>query len=182
VSLGLPALTATSPLTATVTSSGAPVVAGAVLYDYQQFQVGSIHELAYGGSALPLSGPALLTDLVINRPTESTLLLSAPEDAATVIVTPIRVLGSRSAPPPRTLHVPAGRTIAFRLSTFFPPGTYTRLAVEIRPADDSGPVYATRYLRERGARGTLSTLLTLRGPAQLVPRPTAVQDDEAGYP
>lgn len=182
VSLGLSDLAAASPLTVTVTSPGAPVVAGAVLEDVQVGLPRGFHELAYGGSALPLSGPALLTDLAINRPTESTLLLSAPDTAATVVVTPIRVLGSPSAPAPRTLHIPAGRTIAFRLSTFFPPGTQARLAVEVRPEADSGPVYATRYLRERGARGTLSTLLTLQGPAQLVPRPTAVQDDEAGYP
>ena len=48
--------------------------------------------------------------------------------------------------------------------------------------DDCGPVYASRYLRERGGRGTLTTLLTLQGPAQLVERPATVQDDEAGYP
>jgi hypothetical protein len=176
-------LTDTTALTATVTSSGAAVVASALLVDHQDVQLGSIRDIAYGGSSLPLTGPALLTDLVINRPTESTLLLSAPGDAATVVVTPIKVLGSAGAPPKaRRLTIPAGRTIAFRLSTFFPPGTSAQLAVEVRPEDGSGPVYATRYLRERGGRGTLTTLLTLRGPARLVPRPTAVQDDEAGYP
>jgi hypothetical protein len=94
-----------------------------------------------------------------------------------------RVLGAAGSPPrPRTISIPAGRTFPVRLSTFFPPGTSARLAIEVRPLDDSGPVYASRYLRERGGRGALATLLTLQGPAQLVARPPAVQDDEAGYP
>jgi hypothetical protein len=178
----LATMTDASPLTATVTSTGTPVVAGAVAYDFQDFPRYGLPDVSFGGSAAPLSGPALLTDLVIDRPTESTLVLSAPDAAATVVVTPITVIGALSAPAPRTLHVPAGRTLAFRLSTFFPPGTQTRLAVEVRPVGDSGAVYATRYLRERGAHGVLSTLLDLQGPAQLVPRPTAQQDDGAGYP
>lgn len=181
--INLGAVTEQSPVTVTVTSAGAPVVAGGFLVESQLFQVGGIRETAYAGSATALSGPALLTDLVINHPTESTLLLSAPDTAARVLITPIKVLGAAGAPPaPRRVAIPAGRTIAFRLSTFFPPGTTARLAVEVRPEGGSGPVYATRYLRERGNRGTLTTLLTLRGPAQLVDRPSVVQDDEAGYP
>jgi hypothetical protein len=176
-------LTKRSPVTARIVSSGAPVVAGASLVDVQRFQIGPVREIAYAASARPLTGPALLTDLVIDRPTESTLLLSAPEEAATVTVTPIRVIGAAGDPPPaRTLHIAAGRTISFRLTAFYPPGTRAKLAVEVRPDADSGPVYATRYLRERGNRGTLSTLLTLQGPSQLVSRPTVVQDDGAGYP
>jgi hypothetical protein len=179
----LEGLTNASPLTARVRSTGAPVVASAYLVDQQEPQVGYIRDIAYGGSSLPLTGPALLTDLVINRPTESTLLLTAPDEDATVVVTPIKVLGSAGLPPaPRRVRIAGGRTVAFRLSTFFPPGTSAQLAVEVRPEEGSGPVYATRYLRERGSRGTLTTLLTLQGPAQLVARPVAVQDDEAGYP
>jgi hypothetical protein len=159
------------------------VVASALLVDEQQPQVGYIRDIAYVGATRPLTGPALLTDLVINRPTESTLVLTAPDGDATVVVTPIKVLGSAGSPPaPRTLRIAGGRTVAFRLSTFFRPGTSAQLAVEVRPEEGSGPVYATRYLRERGARGTLTTLLTLQGPAQLVDRPVAVHDDEAGYP
>ncbi len=183
ISLPLTTYTDSSSVTATVTSTGAPVVAGAVLIDVQTFQVGPVRELAFGGSAVPLSGPALLTDLVIDRPTESTLLLSAPGEAATVLVTPIRVLGAVGSPPPaRRIQVPAGRSVELRLTTFFPPGTQARLAVEVRPVPGSGEVYATRYLREHGARGTLSALLGLEGPDQQVARPITVQDDSAGYP
>ena len=182
VIVGLNELAATSPVTATVTSASGPVVAGGVVVDLQQFQVGGIRELAYAGSALPLTGPALLTDLVIDRPTESTLILTAPEDAASVVITPIRVLGAAGDPPrARRVAIPAGRVLTFRLSTLFPPGTNARLAVEVRPELDSGPVYASRYLRERGSRGTLTTLLTLQGPAQLVPRPVVVGDVGAAY-
>ena len=178
----LETLTDQSPVTLRITSSGSPVVAGAYLADWQEFQSTPIRDTAYAGSATPLSGPALLTDLVINRPTESTLILSAPDEAATVVISPITVLGAAGLPPqPRTVEIPAGRTVTVKLSTFFPPGTSARLAIEIRPLDDSGPVYASRYLRERGGRGTLSTLLTLRGPARLVSRPATVQDSEAGY-
>jgi hypothetical protein len=175
-------LASTSPLTATVTSAGAPVVAAGYVQDSQPFQLTHVVEIAFIGSSLPLSGSAVLTDLVIDRPTESTLILSAPDTAATVTITPIPVRGSAAAPPPRRVAIPAGRTVQIRLSSFFPPGTSARLAVEVRPEVGSGPVYAARYLREHGARGPLSTLLTLQGPAQLVSRPTAVQDDEAGYP
>jgi len=183
VRVNLSTLAATTPVTATVTSSGAPVVASAFLVDVLPFQTTEVRDISYGGSSGPLTGPALVTDLVINRATESTLLLTAPDAAASVVVTPITVIGAASAPPaPRTVRVPAGRTVAFRLSTFFPPGTQAQLAVEVRPQADSGPVYASRFLKERGGRGALATLLTLQGPAQLVPRPTARQDDEAGYP
>lgn len=176
-------ISAVSSLTATVTSSGSPVVAGGYLIDYQRVQPTGIREIAYAGSSLPLSGSSLLTDLVIDRPTESTLILSAPEGSATVTVTPITVLGStRATPAPKRLAIPAGRTVTLRLTTFFPPGTQAQLAVEVRPDPGSGPVYATRYLRERGSRGTLSTLLTLQGPAQLVDQPVVTRDAEAGYP
>jgi hypothetical protein len=167
-----------SALAATVTSVGAPVIAGAYIKDLQE---GSVRDYAYTAGALPLSGPALVTDVVIDRPTESTLILSAPESGATVVVTPIRVLGQSGAPPaPKTVRIAGGRTATLRLSTFYPPGTTAQLAVELRPQPGSGPVYAARYLRARGAHGPLTTLLVLQGPAQLVTRPDVVEDPQAG--
>ena len=172
-----------SALSATVRSTGAPVLAGLVMFEAADVRVNGIREVAFGGSSPPLSGPALLTDLVINRPTESTLVLSAPGRAARVAITPITVLGARTAPPPpRTVAIPAGRTITVPLSRFYPPGTNARLAIEVRPLDGSGQVYAARYLRERGARGILATFLALQGPSLTVARPVAVQDNEAAYP
>jgi hypothetical protein len=166
----------TSPLSATVTSAGAPIIAGGYVKDLQR---GTIREFAYTAGALPLSGPALVTDVVIDRPTESTLILSAPQGGATVVVTPIRVLGqSGPLPAPKTVRIGSGRTATLRLSTFFEPAAQAQLAVELRPQDGSGPVYAARYLRERGAHGPLTTLLVLQGPAQLVSRPDVVQDGD----
>jgi hypothetical protein len=172
-------VTLTSAVTATVISEGAPVLAGALVRDAQP---GSpVREFAYTAGSRPLSGPALLTDLVIDRPTESTLVLSAPDSAASVVVTPIRVLGTNGAlPAPKTLKIEAGRTVTLRLSTFYPPGSAAQLALEVRPVVGSGPVYAGRYLRERGAHGPLTTLLDLRGPAQRVSRPVVVQDAQVG--
>jgi hypothetical protein len=179
VQVSLDAVAATSPLAAQVTSTGAPVLASGIVTDLQDPPV---RDFSYTTGTQALSGDALLTDLVIDRPTESTLLLTAPEGSARVVVRPIRVVGTVGAlPGPRTITIPAGRTVSFRLSTFYPPGTSTRLAVEVQPTAGSGPVYAARYLRARGAHGPLTTLLVLRGPAQRVSRPAVVQDVEAGY-
>ncbi len=167
-----------SALTAEITSTGGPIVAGGFVQDRQ---TGGIREFAFTGGSTPLSGPALLTDLVIDRPTESTLILSALDGPASVVIRPIRVVGTKGElPTARRVQIPAGRTVTFKLSTFYPPGTETRLAVQVRPDDTSGLVYAARYLRERGARGPLSTLLDLQGPAQLVVRPEVVEDRSLG--
>ena len=169
-------------LAATVTSSGAPVIAGGLAKDYTS--PSPVREIAYTAGALPLSGPALVTDVVINRPTESTLILTAPAGKATVTVTPVPVLGQTGPKPsgPVKVRIPAGRTAILKLSTFFKPGAEAQLAVEVRPDAGSGPVYAARYLRERGAHGPLTTLLVLEGPSQLVSRPAVVNDPQAGTP
>lgn len=171
----LDALTAASALTVTVTSDGAPVLAGAVAVDGDAASLA--REFCYTTGALPLSGPALLTDVVVNPQTASTLILTAPQASASIVLTPLRVLGVPGAlPAARTVVVPASRTIAVRLSTLLPAGSSARLALEVRPAAGSGPVYAARYLRESGALGPLTTLLVLRGPAQQVVRPVVVRD------
>jgi hypothetical protein len=167
-------LTDKAPATVKVVSDGGPVVAGAFIYD---LQTGPIREIAYAGSAVPLSGPALLTDLVINRPTESTLLLTALDNEATVDVTPVSIVGvDGPLPAPKRVTVPAGRTTTLKLSTFLPPGATGRLAVEVRPVPGSAPVYAARYLREHGSRGPLTTFLDLQGAAQRVSQPAVVRD------
>ena len=166
---------ANTPAAVQVTSNGPPVLAGAFVYDAQE---GKIREFSYAGSARPLSGVAEITDLVINRPTESTLLLSALGDRdASVDVTPVPIVGSSAPlPPAKTIKVPSGRTVVLHLSTFLKPGATGRLAVEIRPTPGSGPVYAARYLREHGAKGPLTTLLDLQGAAQRVLRPMVSRD------
>ncbi|GAC1442109.1 MAG: hypothetical protein NVS3B26_03290 [Mycobacteriales bacterium] len=167
-------LTDKSAATVKIISEGGPVIAGAFVYDLQE---GPVREIAYAGSALPLSGPALVTDVVINRPTESTLFLTALAGPATVDVVPVPIVGLDGAlPAAKRVVVPAGRTTAVRLSTFLPPGASGRLAVEVSPQPGSAPVYAARYLRERGSTGPLTTMLVLQGAAQRVPLPAVVRD------
>ena len=175
VSREITPLLMSTPAAVRVHSEGAPVLAGAFVYDAQE---GKIREFSYAGAARPLSGVAEITDLVINRPTESTLILSALGDQdASVDVTPVPIVGLPGPlPAAKTVKVPAGRTVVLRMSTFLKPGATGRLAVEIRPSAGSGPVYAARYLNEHGAKGPLTTLLDLQGAAQRVVRPVAAAD------
>ena len=178
VAARLESVTDTSTVTASITSDGAPVIAGAFVEDGS---TSGIRDFSYTGGTQPLSGPALLTDLSINRPTESSLILSAPGDAANVLVTPITVIGVAGKPPAaRLVPVPAGRVRTLKLSTFYPPGTKTLLAVEVTALPGSGPVYAVRYLKEHGTHGPLVTLLDLQGPAQRVVRPAVLEDRQLG--
>ena len=130
---------------------------------------------------MPLTGPAVLTDLVIDRPTESILVLSALDSDAVVEIRPIPVRGfGGPLPAPKRLRVTGGRTALLLLSTFLPPGANGRLAVEVRARAGSGPLYATRYLRAHGAHGPLTTLLSLQGADQEVPRAQVGRDPLAG--
>ena len=141
----------------------------------------TVTEVSFAGSALPLAGPAVLTDLVIDRPTESILILSALDRDAVVEIRPIPVRGFDGAlPPAKQVRVTAGRSDQLLLSTFLPPGQSGRLAVEVRVKAGSGALYATRYLRAHGAHGPLTTLLDLQGADQEVPRAQVVRDPLAG--
>lgn len=164
-----------------VTSQGgaaAPVVAGGLVVDAQPGLTD--RDFAYAAAGEPLGGPALLTELALDQPTESALIISALDGDASVTVTAFQPLAAKAAPlgPPRTVLVPGGSTQVLALSTFLPPGTQARFAVEIRPAAGSGPVYVARYLRTRDSNGPMSTLLTLQSAAREVERP-AVRSDPA---
>ena len=167
------------PATLEVTTDGGAVVAGGLASDVQPGE--TVTEVSFAGSALPLAGPAVLTDLVIDRPTESILILSALDRDAVVEIRPIPVRGFDGAlPPAKQVRVTAGRSDQLLLSTFLPPGQSGRLAVEVRVKAGSGALYATRYLRAHGAHGPLTTLLDLQGADQEVPRAQVVRDPLAG--
>ena len=167
------------PATVEVTSDGAPVVAGGRAVDVQPDS--AITEVSFAGSAVPLAGPAVLTDLVIDRPTESGLILTALGEDAIVEVRPIPVLGFGGAlPAAKRVPVIGGRSYVLPLSRFLKPGATGRLAIEVRTVAGSGPVYATRYLRAHGARGPLTTLLVLQGADQEVPLMRVGRDPLAG--
>jgi hypothetical protein len=180
----LSALLAGTPAAVRVRSDGGPVLASGLVTDARFVDgraAGAVRELSYAAATAPLTGPALLTDVVLEPPVESTLLVSALDGDARVVVTPVPVLGGPTQlPAAKTVEVAAGRTAALRLSTFLPPGSTGRLALDVRPAAGSGPVHAARYLRERGATGPLTTLLSLAGASGRVPRPVVVRDPLVG--
>ena len=170
-------LTDETPAAVRVRSDGGPVLAGAFVFDSQG--TSPVKDFAYTASAQPLTGPALLTDVAIDRPTESTLLLTALDADAAVEVTPVPIVGrAGTLPSAKRVEIPGGRTVALRLSTFLPPGATGRLAVEVRPL--RGRVHAARYLRERGATGPLTTVLVLQGAAQRVVLPAVRRDPMVG--
>jgi Family of unknown function (DUF5719) len=173
VAVYITAAVAATPAAVRVTADQ-PLLAAAEVHDSQGTPV---QDVAYAEAGGPLDGSALLTDLVLDRPTQSTLLLTALDGDASVVVTAVPVLGVPGPlPPPRTVEVPGGRTTALALSALVPPGASARLAVLITPGPGSSPVHVARYLRERGASGPLSTLLLLRGAVAQVPRPAVAPD------
>lgn len=171
------------PAAVRVRSSGAPVLAAAMVYDLQD---GPVRELSWAGAALPLTGPALLADVALSAPSEQTLLVSALVEDAVVEVVPVPVLGADGTssvvelPAPRRVEVAAGTLVPVRLSTFVEPGATARLAFEVRPV--AGQVHASRYLRERTATGPLTALLPVVSAVPTVERPRVEADPLAGRP
>ncbi len=179
------ALLATSPAAVRVVSRDAPVLASGLVVDARFLgdrPVGPVRELAWTGAARPLAGPALVTDVVLDRPTESTLLLTAFDADASVRVTPVPIAGREGAalPAARDVRIAAGRTVALRLSGFLARGATGRIAVEVRPLPGSGAVVGARYLREGRDDGPLSTLLVLRSGTPPVRPPVVVVDPVIG--
>ena len=168
---------AATPAAVAVTATGAPLLAAARVDEGSPTGTG---DFAYAGATGPLDGPALLSDLVLDARTESTLLLSAVDGDTSVVVTPVPVVGGAGGlPGPRTVAVPGGSVAQLRLSELLPAGAVRSLAVEVRPAPGAAAVYVARYLRENNATGPLTTLLALQSGVREVPRPAVVADPEA---
>ncbi|MCW2622995.1 MAG: hypothetical protein JWL64_2597 [Frankiales bacterium] len=160
-----------------ITSDGGPVVAAGVVVA----QWSPVQEFSYTSSGVALDGPALLTEVTLDRQSQHYLLLSAPEGDAAVTVTAFPTLGATLArlAAPKTLRVAGGTTQVLALATFLPPGSQARLAVEVRPDPGAGPVYASAYLSSPDAAGPRETMLTLRSAAQEVERPAVLADPAA---
>ena len=154
---------AATPATVRVRSTAGPVLAGAEVLD---LQTGPVRELSWAGAGTALTGPALLADVALSPPAEVTLLLTATETDAVVVLRP-RPVGGQPAPPTgQRVEVAALTTVAVRLSTLLPPGSSARLAVELETT--GGPVVAARVLRERAATGPLTAVLpVVSGPGQV---------------
>lgn len=149
-----------------------PLLAGALVVDRQD---GPVREIAFAAATTALREPALLADVRLSAPTEVTLLMTATDADAVVEVVPTRAPGR--LPAPQRVEVPAGTTVAVRLSRLLPPGSDGSLTVELRV---QGQVHAARYSRERGGRGPLTTLLPVVAPRRTVPQPVVVADPAAG--
>lgn len=156
-----------------VRSDGAPLLGGAVVVDQQD---GPVREIAYSAATLPLDSPTLLADVRLSPASEVTLLLSAVDGDAVVLLRPLAAPGE--LPAAQRVEVPAASTVAVRLSRFLPPRSTGSLALEVRPL--SGQVHGARYSLERGSRGPLTTLLPLTPSRLTATRPVVVADPGAG--
>ncbi|MDQ6650453.1 MAG: DUF5719 family protein, partial [Actinomycetota bacterium] len=170
---------ATAAASVRVTSESAPIVAS-VFLDASAAD-SAIHEFAWVGAGLPLSGPTLVGNAGGSDTTTSTLYLSAPEGSATVTVGVVPNAG-RPAPtgPPVTVSVPAGRLVALPAADILKGTDSQGLVLSV--TGGSGPVYAGRWLVERGARGPLVTYLQLVSAPRVVPMPTVLADQSASLP
>ena len=154
---------AATPATVRVRSTAGPVLAGAEVLD---LQTGPVRELSWAGAATALTGPALLADVALSPRAEVTLLLTATETDAVVVLRPVPVGGQPAPPTGRRVAVAALTTVAVRLSTLLPPGSSARLAVELQTT--GGPVVAARVLRERAPTGPLTAVLpVVSGPGRV---------------
>lgn len=173
IAVDLSELLRDTPAALRVRSDGPPVVAGASVVDRQD---GPVRELAHTASARGVEEPATLADVRLSPPTEVTLLLSALDAAAVVELVPLAA--TDELPALQRVEVPAGTTVAVKLSRFLPPASTGSLTIELRPV--SGRVHAARYTRERGDRAPLTTLLPLSPDPATALRPEVVADPGAG--
>lgn len=177
VPVDLTALLAGSPGAVTVTSAAGPVLAVGLVAD----GAGPTQDISYAGSAGPLDGPGLIPDLAGGA---GVLLLTALAGDASVVVTPLPVLGvppGAATPAPQAVPVAGGTTVGLPLVTFGVTGDGT-LALQVGPAPGSGPVHAAVLLREDLPDGPLTTLLTLVAARQGAERPVVDADPGAALP
>lgn len=153
---------ADTPAALRVRSDGAPVLVGAVVVDLQR---GAIREIAFAAATSALDAPTPLPGVRLSPPTEVTLLLSAVDGDAVVDLVPVAGAEGRET---QRVEVLAATTVAVRLPLS---------ALEVRPV--RGTVHAARYVRERGERGPLTTLLPLQPSRLTVQRPPVVADQGA---
>lgn len=160
-------------------AEGAPVFVTAFAESHARFL--PIKEIGYVGPAGPLTGPTLVTEARNTEDFDCALLLSAPDGRARVTIHTMVKEGHTPRPiVSKTLDVPQGRLVVF---------PYRRLerdplaSVVITPADDSAPVYVTRVISERGARGPLfSATALVTQPAAGFQVPEVTADPSAALP
>lgn len=115
-----------------------------------------IGEFAFSAAVPPLEGPTPVGVTTIGRG-RSTIFLSAPASAGTVLVTTLGVGGVQISAPQRVV-VGAGRTVSIEL----PEQTSVPFSVVLEQVSGAGSIYAARELLELGARGPLYTIEPVR--------------------
>jgi hypothetical protein len=169
--LGTSAATVTVRSAPTAEGSPPPVVAG-VLVDAASTERNGIHELTYLGSVGQLQGPALVPILVTRGagdPADSVVVLSAPQDAATVTLLVRTAAGAAALT--RTVRISAGTTVAVSMVRLKVP---TGSSLTVTPEAGSGPVYGSRIIEEDGALGPLLSAFQLVGAPPLEQVPAVV--------
>lgn len=134
---------------------------------------------AMSAAAPPISEQAIAADNPPSAVGSASLVISAPgRTAATVRILTATSKISFSGQQGTVVHVPAGRTVVFRLRP--PDRKPVPFAVVVSPEAGSGPVYVSRIITSRG--GKVRAILPLTSALTWVPLPQAEQAIAAGVP
>jgi hypothetical protein len=133
-------------------------------------------DVGYTTATGPLTGTAVVAGARGGRRGTTTLLLTAPETAAKVTLTALVPRGT--SPKPRTITVPAGRTVA----VVHAPRGAEAYALVVSPEPGSGPVYAAHALTAQHSSEPLLTSSPLVAGRYDVPVPRVQSDPSAVLP
>ena len=153
--------------------SDAPVTAGVLTR--LGVRAGRLGDIAYAaaGTALVPATPGVVAQARTGETVTSSLLLTAPGDAATVELTPLAPAGG----PAVEVDIPAGRHVVVDLATV---STAEAYALAVSPLPGSGPVLAVRQVEELEARGPMITSTPVTPGRYAVPVPRVVADVSTG--
>ncbi|MQA77050.1 MAG: hypothetical protein GEV10_00975 [Streptosporangiales bacterium] len=161
----------TKSATALQVSSDVPLVASVVAVEGGSGEDGGV---AFSAGTPALSSPATVP-LVPTGKIEATLHLTAAVEDAQVDV---RTMSPRPSAP-RTVRIPAGRTVQVKLT---PPRGDSAYGIIVTPRDGSGPVYGSRVLTASPKDGPLIASLGLVPGVHQVSLPPVVPEIGAGVP
>jgi hypothetical protein len=155
--------------------SDVPVTAG-VLTELSG-ATGELGEIAYTAATAPLTteAPGVVSDARGGKGVTSTLLLTAPEGAATVRLVPLGAAGGE----PTEVRVSEGTQVAVDLATVSDAAAF---ALAVVPAPGSGPVLAVRQIDEDEERGPFITSAPVQPGRYVVDVPLVAPDLSTGLP
>ncbi len=129
---------------------------------------------AFTAAAPALEEQGVVADNLTGPGRSSTLVLSAPRDAARVTVTEVATAGSASRQT-QDVTVAAGKSVVVSLRAIRGAPRGTPFAVVITPQAGSGPVYAGRVIMGNGAGAALQSMLPVASALTTVPLPLVHQ-------